>query len=416
MLTQGSVYAFSALFAHAIGVGFGVSPLLSIAPFLTVTFFIAAGEFTGGLLMDKIRPKAMATAGTVAWAIGTTVAGVGTFYAPSLIWLILAYGVVGGFGAGIANIATVRTVIGWYPKCLGLGSGLALAGFGFGATVYSLVVKHVPLYQSLLARLNTDAGAGTVAVAISTLGLTFMVTGLVFALLAIGGAALLQEAPSTTKYDDLPLVNLKGIVATPDIWVLWMMMIISVGSGLFVLTNSTTILTELTKAQTPLIVGVATYLGLGNGLGRIIFGSLSDRIDRRLAIGIIFGLQFIAITVLTCAPINATFWISTTMIAIVMVSYGGIFGVMPAVVASVVGMQNFPKAYGIVLSGWGIASLTGSAGAIFARGYPALTVLSPICLMMCIAIIFPYLISLRTTDQFALAGKSTTQPKTKRAA
>jgi MFS family permease len=50
----------------------------------------------------------------------------------NLVMLYLAYGVIGGAGAGLAYIVPVAVLIRWFPDKLGMITGLAVAAFGAG--------------------------------------------------------------------------------------------------------------------------------------------------------------------------------------------------------------------------------------------------------------------------------------------
>jgi OFA family oxalate/formate antiporter-like MFS transporter len=391
MLTQGSVYAYTALFGKSIGVAYGTSPLVSLLPFLMVTLCIAIGELVGGLTLDRVSAKTMALCGTVAWAFGTMAAALGLMLYPSVFWLVLGYGIIGGLGAGFANVAVVKTMVQWYPERLGLGSGLALAGFGFGASIYGLIVSHVPFYGQLATAVSQPDG-GTAAFANSHLAWIFLVSGAVFGLVSITGAAMLEESPYDMESDGIAWASTMELIRNADILILWMIMLMNVGSGLYVLTNVLTIIGDLTNAPIPVIAGICSFVGLANGAGRVFYGVLSDYIDRRKTTSIIFAVQALTFTALTL-PIAHNLWVAVSLVGVVMFSYGGLFGVMPALVASTVGLQNFSRAYGIVLSGWGLASLVGSTGAVLSRSMPALAMLNPIILLMLMGLIFPMLVS-----------------------
>ncbi|MCK0111809.1 MFS transporter [Ornithinimicrobium sp. F0845] len=59
--------------------------------------------------------------------------------------LILGYGVLGGFGLGLAYMVPIAMLQKWYPDKRGLITGIAVGGFGFGAVITS------PLAQQMIA-------------------------------------------------------------------------------------------------------------------------------------------------------------------------------------------------------------------------------------------------------------------------
>lgn len=95
------------------------------------------------------------------------------------LWLlVVGYGVLGGFGLGLAYIVPVALLQRWFPDRAALVTGLAVGGFGFGAVLTS------PLAQALI-----EATPGTPARAFAPLGLAYLALG-------VGGAWLLRPAPS----------------------------------------------------------------------------------------------------------------------------------------------------------------------------------------------------------------------------
>jgi MFS family permease len=58
--------------------------------------------------------------------------------------LYLGYGIMGGTGLGLAYTPPIQTLMQWFPDKRGTASGLAIAGFGSGALVFT------PLAQALM--------------------------------------------------------------------------------------------------------------------------------------------------------------------------------------------------------------------------------------------------------------------------
>jgi nitrate/nitrite transporter NarK len=355
-------------------------------------------QLVGGVLAERIGAKRLVIAGTIVWSIGNVLAGVGLWLSLGLPWLIATYGVLGGIGAGLAYVPSATSVVRWFPKNLGLASGLAVAGFGFGASLYGFVIKSTPVYQALSAAVkDPNWTAASASANVARLAIIFIGTGIAFALLAIPGALLHKEAPESVLLDDgAPKLKFAEIAETGDMWVLWMILFISVSSGLFVFTNIVPMLTALTQVPIETIAAIYTFIALGNGVGRILFGWLSDSFAPRTIVAAIFASEFVAFMLLD-TPLSSNLPFSIVCISIIMLCYGGSFAMIPALVTNAVGIKNLAPGYGLVLSAWGFASATGSIGAIAARNFPAGTMLAPIDLVICIAMIMPFLITRHAT-------------------
>jgi MFS family permease len=405
MLSLGCVYSYASLFAKPVQVVFATSPLVAIVPFMVVTFCLSMNQLLGGILIDKVGAKRLVIAGTILWTVGNVLAGAGLLLSLGLPWLIATYGVVGGVGAGLAYVPAATSVVRWFPRNLGLSSGLAVAGFGFGASLYGVILTHTPIYQDLASAVkdpNWNAAAST-SVNLVRIAYIFIVTGIAYAIVAIPGALLLTDAPeSVGAHDNARKLSFADIAGTGDMWVLWMILFINVASGLFVFTNVVPMLSELTEAPIPLIAGIYSVIAIGNGIGRILFGWLSDVFGPRAISVSIFASEFVAFMLLD-TPLSHNLVFAIFFVSVIMLCYGGSFAMIPVLVANAVGVKNLAQGYGLVLSAWGFASVFGSIGAIAARGFPAATMLTPIDLVICIAIIMPFLVTLEAVRKPRIA-------------
>ncbi len=84
----------------------------------------------------------MALAGGVVYSVGVVVASFAGS-ADELWLLVLGYGVIGGFGLGLAYIVPIAMLQKWFPDKRGLITGLAVGGFGFGAVITSPVAQRL---------------------------------------------------------------------------------------------------------------------------------------------------------------------------------------------------------------------------------------------------------------------------------
>src|SRR5579863_3787444 len=80
-------------------------------------------------LVDRFGPKLLISVGAImsggSWVLSS--------YANSLAALYVSYGIIGGFGTGIIYVGIIGLVVRWFLDRRGLATGLAAAGYGFGA-------------------------------------------------------------------------------------------------------------------------------------------------------------------------------------------------------------------------------------------------------------------------------------------
>ncbi len=131
MICLGTVYSWS-IFTNALIAGFNWSTQQATTPFETAIFFLGLGAFIGGRWQDHVGPRTVTIVGAIVWGVGVLLAGLGTQHFGHT-WMLVTYGIIGGFGNGMAYVTPVAMVTKWFPDMRGLGSGLVVMGFGLGA-------------------------------------------------------------------------------------------------------------------------------------------------------------------------------------------------------------------------------------------------------------------------------------------
>jgi MFS family permease len=134
------------------------------------------------------------------------------------------------------------------------------------------------------------------------------------------------------------------------------MLFLNVSAGILFISNAVPIMRELTGASAATAVGVYGLVALANGAGRFAWGAVSDRIGRRPAWALIYGLQvavFALVAGVHALPVVAA------LFALVLLCYGGGFGTMPSMVADWFGTRHLGVNYGWILSAWGAAGVAG---------------------------------------------------------
>src|SRR5690242_19061597 len=90
-------------------------------------------------LVDRFGPKLLISVGAImsggSWVLAAQ--------ASSLTALYITYGVIGGFGTGIIYVGIIGLMVRWFPDRRGLATGLAAAGYGFGAFFTSFPIDSM---------------------------------------------------------------------------------------------------------------------------------------------------------------------------------------------------------------------------------------------------------------------------------
>ena len=95
---------------------------------------------------------------------------------------------------------------------------------------------------------------------------------------------------------------------------------------------------------------------LFNGLGRVCWACLSDKVGRKLTFLLILGTQVPAFILL---PRVTDVWLFGALYCFVLFCYGGGFATMPAFAVDTFGPKNIGSIYGPILLAWGVAGVVG---------------------------------------------------------
>jgi MFS family permease len=354
MACLGTVYAWS-VYTQPLQAAFGWTSTQATAPFSVAIFFLGVGAVIGGRWQDRAGPRPVALAGALLWGAGNLAAGLGTA-ALGAPWLLLTYGVVGGLGLGLGYVTPVAAVTKWFPDRRGLGSGLVVGGFGLGAFGYAHLLRALPAFAG-----TPSAAAGPAVMR------AFALSGAAFAIVGGAGALLLRNPPSPPPATGASSPAAAGRVdftpgemaRTPQFWAAFAMLFLNVTAGILFISNAVPIMRELTGAVPAVAAAVYGTIALANAVGRFLWGAVSDRIGRRAAFALLYLLQ---VAVFLVVGRFHAMWVVAALFALVLLCYGGGFGVMPSLVADWFGTRNLGVNYGWVLLAW---SLAGVAGPVF---------------------------------------------------
>lgn len=351
-LAIGAVYAWST-FSSALQSeeSFGLSKVAASIPFQVCIGMIFVGAYIGGRIQDRQGPRLVAVAGVVVYSVGIILASL-VRGADDLWLLILGYGVLSGFGLGLAYIVPIAMLQKWFPDKRGLVTGIAVGGFGFGAVVTS------PLAQRMIAGSAENTAQPTRV--FLPLGVAYLVLGLIGASVfrnppqgyAVAGASSGGAAHNSAGYDFTQAEALR----TPQWYMLTAILAISVTAGIALISIAADTATDVagfTAAGAATLVGV---MGLFNGVGRMLWAALSDRIGRMPAFLGILTIQGVCLIAIPHAGNMVLFYV---LAALIYTCYGGAFGTMPSTAGDVFGVKNAGAIYGLMLIAWSIGGVVG---------------------------------------------------------
>ncbi|MDO8629179.1 MAG: OFA family MFS transporter, partial [Phycisphaerales bacterium] len=303
---------------------------------------------------------------TVAVVIGV---GLGTHYVSntSTDRLFLLWGTIGllaGVGIGYAYVCPIAALVKWFPAHKGLVSGIAVAGFGLGAYIFSQ--KSVFGAVGFIERFGVPT--------------FFTVHGLISAIVVTAGALLLRNPPTMSAATAAAAaktppgvdVTWQEVLRTGRFYVVWLMFFSGAMAGLMVIgslkpfagsqlvsaaESAGTAVTDSLRAE--LLLKGATAVGVlavFNAAGRVVWGLLSDVLGRMAAMMLMFVLQAATLLSLITFRTELTLAVGAACVGF---NFGGNFALFPSLTADLFGSKNFGANYGWVFTSYGVAGVIG---------------------------------------------------------
>lgn len=349
---------------------------------LSVTFeiFIAvlgiAAALWGGWL-EHAGPRKAGAIAAVCWGGGMFLGGIGAMM--HQLWLIwLGCGVIGGVGQGLGYISPVSTLIKWFPDRRGMATGMAIMGYGGGASI------GAPLAVMLMKHFSSATSVGVAQ--------TLMVMGIIYFAVMMMGAIGYRVPPNGWKPEGWSPpspetskamvthkhVHLDKAWKTRQFWLIWAVLCLNVTAGIGVLSMASPMLQEvfggklvglqiafndLTPDQKVQIAAVAAgfagLLSLFNSLGRFFWASISDWIGRKNTYFTFFILGMVLYASAPSLGHTGSVTLFVLAFCVILTMYGGGFATVPAYLADMFGTQMVGAIHGRLLTAWSTAGIAG---------------------------------------------------------
>lgn len=227
----------------------------------------------------------------------------------------------------------------WFPDKKGMAGGLTAAGFGSGAIILA------PVANSLIDKYG-----------IST---TFKIMGASLFLVIIIASFVIKEAPIVENAGQVSVDSSdktwNEMVKEGKFWLLWAIYVLAALAGMMVIAHAANIATEYELAKPALIVMV---VDLSNTLGRIAWGSISDKLGRYKTVILMFVASAIGLVLVYLNP-QLGAWSAVVGLVLVASSFGGLLGSYPGITADNWGSKNAGSNYGFMFTAYGVAAVVG---------------------------------------------------------
>ncbi len=354
----GTVYAWS-YFQKMLVEQFGWTYTETAWAFSITIFSLGMSAAWAGIKLPQLGPRKLALAGSLMFSGGYLI---GSFALEMDIQMLfyVGYGVIGGAGIGFGYVTPVATAAKWFPDHKGMATGITVMGFGVGAI---LLIKGL---APVLEQTQDD------------LTMVFFWLGIIFACILIPLSLLICDPPPdfdptksagekapAAQPESEPAPPVRACLASPEFAVMWTVFFFNIAAGISVISFQSPLLQDVWGLADPslepevLAAYGATLIAvtsLCNGVGRLLWGLLSDRIGRVRVFRILLGSQVVVFGILMT---ETNPWIFSILVCYILLCFGGGFATMPSFVSDVFGTQRMSAVYGTILTAWAAAGVFG---------------------------------------------------------
>lgn len=354
-VSLGAIYAWSVFTPALQSLGWSKLETQLVFAVGLVTFAIVM--VFAGRMLSKLGPRKLAVLGGLTLGAGYALAGL---FGGGNFWSVcIGVGLIGGAGIGLGYVVPIAVGMQWFPDKKGMITGLAVAGFGFGAMGW---VKLAGAWGQL----------------IETYGLshTFLIYGAAFTALILIGSIWMRSPPKgwvPEGFEPGKPVATKGqtsfcvtnMLRTPQFYLVFLTFAVSAGAGLMSIGLMKLYPMEALQAsgygaaEASAIAGtaMAVFFSLANGIGRIVWGTLSDKLGRRRSVFIMTGTQ--ALILFAFSSMAGNEYLLYLGAALIGFNFGGNFALFPTLTADLFGNECVGRNYPFIFLSYGVGGIVG---------------------------------------------------------
>ncbi|MCX5806875.1 MAG: OFA family MFS transporter [Proteobacteria bacterium] len=339
----GAVYAYS-VFKKPLEEMFKISATQGGLPYMIFLAMFALFTFIAGKFIDKLGPRKV-------MMLGGAVVGVGwmlTYFSSNITMVILTYGVIGGAGVGIVYGGPVSVATRWFPDKKGLAVGLALAGFGGSA------IATAPIASALIGQYGPLGAFGI-------MGIAFFFITIILAIPMKFPPAGYKPAgwtPPAAATGGTTNFTAGQMIKTSSFYGLWLCYILGATAGLMAIGISASVGREVIGLDKTLAASLVMLFAVFNGVGRPIFGALTDKITPKYSAILSFVIILIASLMMLSAG-KGSVGLYAISFCCFWLCLGGWLAIGPAATAGFFGLDGYAQKYGVVFSSYGLGAIIG---------------------------------------------------------
>ncbi|OPJ55291.1 L-lactate MFS transporter [Alkalithermobacter paradoxus] len=339
MMCLGTVYSWS-VFRLPIEQLFNVGTTKSGLPYMVSLAFYSLFMFLSGKHLDKYSPRLIMLIGSLLVSVGWILSAI----ASNIYVLTITYGIIIGTGVGIAYGVPMTVVAKWFPERKGLAVGLVLIGFGLSPLVTAPLARNlIEVYGVTKTFIILGISFGTI---IPLLSYTFRYPG------------ELDNTNLSTTLNKGNHINTKEMLKSQSFKVLYLNFTIGTMIGLMLVGMTSNIGIELIKLSPKQVASFMSIFAIFNGIGRPIFGWITDKLSYKKAALISYSLITIASTIMVTVK-EGNLILFGIAFSIFWFNLGGWLAIAPTATLAMYGSKHYSQNYGVLFTAYGIGAILG---------------------------------------------------------
>jgi len=338
----GTVYSWS-VFRKPIEETLNIRATESGLPYMMFLFFYAMAMPLAGIFIEKISPRKFTIIGGLVVSLGWYLSG----YTTDIRLLIFTYGLIAGGGVGIVYGIPIAVAARWFPDKKGLVVGLTLLGFGLSPFITAPAANFLINYTGVL---NT----------FKYLGFLFLIIITILSL-PLKNPQLKKNKQNFADQNSIENKNTKNssILSSSKFYSLWFCYLIGTFSGLMAIGVTSPVAEEIINLPEETAAYTLSLFAIFNGIGRPLYGWITDNLSARFS-AIISYLLIIIASLLILQAGEGSIILFIISFSLLWLNLGGWLAIAPAATGSIFGVKNYSLNYGLIFTAYGVGAILGT--------------------------------------------------------
>lgn len=294
----------------------------------------------GGKILNRFGVRKVVFCAALLFGGGMFLSG----FSSSLGWMYMTYGVCVGIGMAVIYICTMSNTLKFFNDKRGFASGVLTAGSGISSVVAAPVAQALIDSYDVLVTLRIIGGTSLAVILVCS--------------------CFLRDAPKgddVAKTGKTNVIEEKGslqMLQTPRFYLLVIIFAMGAVGGVMVISQASGMAQEMVLASAQTAALGVSIIAIGNTAGRLAWGTISDKFGRYNVLPVMFCLMAMLLFALSRVT-DGNIAVFFALIIAIGFCFGGFLSIFPAITAENFGNRNSGSNYGIMFSGYALASMAG---------------------------------------------------------